>query len=138
MSSTSPSSPAGKQVHVALGGDSESFGLTVGDGPDLATTYCNLMVRSEIPNIIADSASDARVRDLPTTADSRQPHRCVHRRTTRAAGRRHLRQLLLPEPRVDGGDLTVLGDLGVEAAQGYLLGRPSTDHQSLFEAHATR
>lgn len=60
----------GKQVHRALDGDAQSFGLVVGDGPELATTYCNLMTRGEIPNLIGDSRGDARVRDLATTAES--------------------------------------------------------------------
>jgi EAL domain-containing protein (putative c-di-GMP-specific phosphodiesterase class I) len=61
----------GKQVQRALAGDAESFGLAVGEGPDLATTYCNLMTTGAIPNIIPDSSRDERVRDLATTTDSR-------------------------------------------------------------------
>jgi EAL domain-containing protein (putative c-di-GMP-specific phosphodiesterase class I) len=60
----------GKQVHRALGGDAQSFDLILGDGPDLATTYCNLMTRGEIPNVINDSQLDPRVRDLATTVEN--------------------------------------------------------------------
>jgi EAL domain-containing protein (putative c-di-GMP-specific phosphodiesterase class I) len=59
----------GKQVYEALSGDAESFGAALGDGPALETTYCARMVVGEIPNVIPDSAADARVRDLATTRE---------------------------------------------------------------------
>jgi EAL domain-containing protein (putative c-di-GMP-specific phosphodiesterase class I) len=61
----------GKQVHRALAGDAESFGFTVGDGPDFATTYCNLMTSGVIPHLVADCNDNEHLRNLPATSERR-------------------------------------------------------------------
>lgn len=61
----------GKQVYRALAGDAESFGLKAGDGHALDGSYCALMTEGQIPNVIPDSAADARVRHLPSTSQLR-------------------------------------------------------------------
>ncbi|QYF89126.1 EAL domain-containing protein [Arthrobacter sp. PAMC25284] len=60
-----------KQIYRAADGDAESFGITLGDGPELPTTYCQKMVEGHIPNAVPDSAAEPVVRDLATTIDRR-------------------------------------------------------------------
>lgn len=57
----------GVQVVRALAGDGASYGLTLGDGPSLADTYCARMVAGDIPNLIDDCRNDLRVSHLPAT-----------------------------------------------------------------------
>lgn len=57
----------GKQVYRAVAGDAASFGISQGQGHSLDGSYCPLMVRGDIPNLIPDSAGDLRVRDLEAT-----------------------------------------------------------------------
>ncbi|MBV9097050.1 MAG: EAL domain-containing protein [Frankiaceae bacterium] len=59
----------GKRVTRAIGGDAESFALTVGDGPSLATTYCNLLAAGAVATVVTDARTDARVSALPTDGD---------------------------------------------------------------------
>jgi len=58
----------GRQVYRAVAGDESSFGVRQGEGHDLSSSYCSLMVQGEIPNVIPDSASDARVQGLGATS----------------------------------------------------------------------
>lgn len=60
----------GRQVYRALSGDATSFGMEIGSGPTLDTTYCARMVEDESLSVIPDSAADGRVRDLATTRDA--------------------------------------------------------------------
>jgi response regulator RpfG family c-di-GMP phosphodiesterase len=57
----------GRQVYRALDGDAESFGLELDSGPVAEGTYCVRMLSGQLPNIVADSAADERVRDLEIT-----------------------------------------------------------------------
>jgi EAL domain-containing protein (putative c-di-GMP-specific phosphodiesterase class I) len=61
----------GKQVFRAVDGDAESFEMTVGDGPELGTTYCKLMSAGQLPKVVPDSAAEPLVRHLPATIASR-------------------------------------------------------------------
>ncbi len=60
----------GKQFYRALDGDSSTFGLSVGAGIPLETTYCDRLVKGEIPNVIPDTALNDQVRDLAATRDA--------------------------------------------------------------------
>jgi EAL domain-containing protein (putative c-di-GMP-specific phosphodiesterase class I) len=57
----------GRQVYRELGGAYSSFGMELGHGPALETTYCQRLVAGEIPSVIPDATADPRVRDLPAT-----------------------------------------------------------------------
>jgi len=59
----------GRQVFRALGGDAQSFGLELNDGPPLETTYCQLLIDGLIPGVLPDASADDRVRDLAATVD---------------------------------------------------------------------
>lgn len=48
-------------------GDGPSVGLDEGTSLPLQETYCYRVVRGELPNVIADARSDARVKDLAIT-----------------------------------------------------------------------
>lgn len=48
-------------------GDGPSVGLEEGTSLPLKETYCYRVVRGELPNVIADARSDARVKDLAIT-----------------------------------------------------------------------
>jgi HD-GYP domain-containing protein (c-di-GMP phosphodiesterase class II) len=61
----------GLQDYVAVAGDNESFGVSIGEPVDLAGTYCEAMLDGELSNVVEDSQGDARVRDLPITAAGR-------------------------------------------------------------------
>jgi EAL domain-containing protein (putative c-di-GMP-specific phosphodiesterase class I) len=56
----------GRQVYRALDGDTDTFKLTTGEGPELSKTYCQRMVEGQIPNVLPDSQADPRVRGLTT------------------------------------------------------------------------
>jgi EAL domain-containing protein (putative c-di-GMP-specific phosphodiesterase class I) len=57
----------GRQIYRGLDGNTESFKLTMGEGPELSKTYCQRMVDGQIPNVLPDSRADPRVHDLTTT-----------------------------------------------------------------------
>jgi EAL domain-containing protein (putative c-di-GMP-specific phosphodiesterase class I) len=60
----------GRQVYRAATGDAGSFGVAIGTGPLLESTYCAQVVDGRLPSIVADSAQDDRVRDLQTTGEA--------------------------------------------------------------------
>ena len=58
---------AAGQVYRAVAGDAPSFEIVLnGDGLSDAA-YCRRLVAGEIPNVIHDAATDARVSELPAT-----------------------------------------------------------------------
>ncbi|MGH9641148.1 MAG: HD domain-containing phosphohydrolase [Terriglobales bacterium] len=57
----------GRQIYRALDGDAESFGMELDSGPVAEGTYCMRMLSGRLPNIVADSSADERVRDLEIT-----------------------------------------------------------------------
>lgn len=57
----------GKQIFRAADGQMGSFGLVLGDGPDLPDTYCQQMVAGQIPSAVPDSMAEASLRDLAGT-----------------------------------------------------------------------
>lgn len=59
-----------QQVYRAVVGDAGGFGLIVDGGPDRAGTYCDRMVRGELPRVIPDTAAEPGVRDLVITSDA--------------------------------------------------------------------
>lgn len=61
---------SGKLHFRAVHGDAQSFGLRAGGTEALETTYCNLMVRGEIPQVIPDSSADSRVSGLGMTTST--------------------------------------------------------------------
>ncbi|NUU33064.1 EAL domain-containing protein [Arthrobacter sp. C9C5] len=62
---------AGKQIYRAADGEAESFGIILGDGPDLPTTYCQKMVAGDIPHAVPDSLAEPLVCALDTTLERR-------------------------------------------------------------------
>jgi EAL domain-containing protein (putative c-di-GMP-specific phosphodiesterase class I) len=60
----------GRQVYRSIAGDATSFGASLGEGPDLADTYCSRVVGGQLPNVVPDSTEDPRVRDLRTTVEA--------------------------------------------------------------------
>ena len=54
----------GRQLTRYAVGDLDRFGLAVDTGPTLDQTFCQRMVTGQIPNVINDATSDARVADL--------------------------------------------------------------------------
>ena len=54
----------------AVAGDSASFGMCVGDRRPLEDSYCAKMVVGDLPNLILDTAGDARVARLPVTGEA--------------------------------------------------------------------
>lgn len=61
----------GKQIYRAVHGRAESFGIVLGDGPELLTTYCRQMIEGALPNVVPDSRADPRVSRLATTVERR-------------------------------------------------------------------
>lgn len=57
----------GMQSYRALAGDAESFGMAVGSGTALATTYCELMVADDAFRVIPDTGADPRAREREAT-----------------------------------------------------------------------
>lgn len=57
----------GRQLYRGLDGDAASFGMRVGEGPELAGTYCRRMTEGTLSNAVPDARADPRVRDLPIT-----------------------------------------------------------------------
>jgi EAL domain-containing protein (putative c-di-GMP-specific phosphodiesterase class I) len=53
-----------RQVYRGLDGDPERFGMSLGDGPPLETTFCQRMVTGQIPSAIPDTSREAGVADL--------------------------------------------------------------------------
>jgi diguanylate cyclase (GGDEF)-like protein len=51
-----------------LVGDAAAFGLHAGQEVPLEQTYCHLVARGRLPNLVRDTRRDERVRDLPVTA----------------------------------------------------------------------
>lgn len=58
-----------KQIYRGVKGQAESFGIVLGDGPALVTTYCQQMIDGALPNIVPDSLADPRVSGLATTVE---------------------------------------------------------------------
>jgi GAF domain-containing protein len=54
-------------IYRAVAGDAASFGITLGEGPPAASSYCRRLVDGTLPGVISDTRSDARVADLPAT-----------------------------------------------------------------------
>lgn len=61
----------GQEVYRAVAGDAASFNITLHQGPLVEDTYGRRMLAGEIPNLICDAHSDARVAHLPVTQTSR-------------------------------------------------------------------
>jgi GAF domain-containing protein len=62
---------AAGQVYRAVAGDAPSFEIVLNrDGPSDAA-YSRRLVAGEIPNVIHDAATDARVSELPATRQAR-------------------------------------------------------------------
>lgn len=59
----------GKQIYRVVDGQADSFGIVLGEGPDLFTTYCQKMIDGALPNAVPDSRADHRVRELATTIE---------------------------------------------------------------------
>lgn len=59
----------GKQIYRGVDGQADSFGIALGEGPELFTTYCQKMIDGVLPNAVPDSRSDSRVRGLTTTIE---------------------------------------------------------------------
>jgi len=57
----------GRHICRSVVGDAARFRLVVGEGPPSLATYCDRLVRGEIPNLIVDTRADPRVSDLPVT-----------------------------------------------------------------------
>jgi EAL domain-containing protein (putative c-di-GMP-specific phosphodiesterase class I) len=53
----------------ALGGDGDSFGITIGDGVPLATAYSPRMVRGEVPNAVPDARAEGLLSGTAGTAN---------------------------------------------------------------------
>lgn len=62
---------AGKQIYQATDGKAESFGIVIGEGPDLVHTYCHQMVAGDIPNAVPDTRAEASLRTLASTLERR-------------------------------------------------------------------
>ena len=60
----------GRKVFRGFGGDPSSFGWAVDDGLPLEDSYCQLMVRGELPAAVPDTAAEPAVRGLATTVDA--------------------------------------------------------------------
>ncbi len=60
---------AGKQIYLAADGDTDSFGISIGDGPDLASTYCQKMVAGHIPRVVPDCQTNPQLRGLAPTIE---------------------------------------------------------------------
>src|ERR1700726_2840099 len=58
---------AAGQVYRAVAGDAQSFEIVLNDDGPGDATYCRRLVAGEIPNVIHDAATDARVSELPAT-----------------------------------------------------------------------
>ncbi len=59
----------GQQVITAASGDLSLLGLQVGEGSDLARSYCVRVAAGTLPGVIPDARRDLRTRDLAVTAD---------------------------------------------------------------------
>jgi EAL domain-containing protein (putative c-di-GMP-specific phosphodiesterase class I) len=55
------------QEFEAVEGDAQAFGLAVGGSVPLEETYCDLMLRGQIPSVVPDAASDSRLAGLAAT-----------------------------------------------------------------------
>lgn len=60
-----------RQQFPAHAGDVASFGVNPADGLPLGVTYCARMAAGDLPNLITDTRSESRVRDLPATERAR-------------------------------------------------------------------
>ena len=58
----------GRQIYRAAAGAVDDFGLTLGDGPELPTTYCRRLVDGRIPGVVPDTGAEPGVSSLPITA----------------------------------------------------------------------
>jgi EAL domain-containing protein (putative c-di-GMP-specific phosphodiesterase class I) len=59
------------QVLQWVEGQGPSFGFVVGGESPLEETYCDLMLRGQVPSLICDAVNDPRVRDLAVTRDAK-------------------------------------------------------------------
>lgn len=59
----------GKQIYREVDGQADSFGIVLGEGPELPTTYCQKMIDGVLPNAVPDSRADHRVQGLTTTIE---------------------------------------------------------------------
>jgi hypothetical protein len=50
-----------RQVFRAVAGDYEDFGLVVDGGVDREGTYCDLMVKDQLPSVVPDTARESHV-----------------------------------------------------------------------------
>lgn len=57
------------QDFTAVDGDAPLFGVEVGGSVPLDQTYCDLMLRGEIPSVVPDAAADSRVCGLAATGE---------------------------------------------------------------------
>ena len=61
----------GKQIIRAVSGDAASFGIAIGQESDSSETYCERLLRAEIPELIPDAAAEAGVAELSLTRAAR-------------------------------------------------------------------
>lgn len=61
----------GRQIYQGVSGQADSFGIVLGDGPELGTTYCQQMIDGTLPNVVPDSRADPRVSGLAATVERR-------------------------------------------------------------------
>lgn len=61
----------GRQVFRAIEGETDSFGVNVGDGLVAEGTYCVRMLDGSLPSVVPDIAADPRVSDLSITRAAR-------------------------------------------------------------------
>jgi EAL domain-containing protein (putative c-di-GMP-specific phosphodiesterase class I) len=57
----------GRQNYRAVQGAADAFGLVVGGADPAESTYCNLMIRGDLPHIVPDSGADGRTSSLGMT-----------------------------------------------------------------------
>lgn len=62
---------AGKQIYRAVDGSGGSFGIVLGEGPELGDTYCHQMVAGHIPNAVPDTRTEVSLRNLASTLERR-------------------------------------------------------------------
>lgn len=60
----------GRQNYRAVQGDAEPFGLAVGGADPAEATYCSLMIRGDLPNIVPDALADSRTSSLGMTSSA--------------------------------------------------------------------
>lgn len=60
----------GKQVCRMADGQADSFGIVLGEGPEIAGTYCRRMLDGQLPPVVPDARADHRLSGLPATSEA--------------------------------------------------------------------